>query len=317
MSVGGLLLLVGVLLFLRQPSSQAVLYTGVAVVESGPLTLEVTLDPPVARPGDTVRLSARISNRGGGALSPSVLLGLPRGLSGDVYALPAGATFNLQDNRIDWMPLVAGGQTAEFALDIVVQTADVLAPEQLVTALLRHQGVEHQAAAPLWIGIPPLIGALLPQSQVAVGQPLELQAEIAGPGPLSATWDLGDGRRLELTDPVVVFPTAGQHEVTLQATNPAGAVSRRAVVTVLPDPVASFRPDDDAPAIAQPVTFVNNSGGQPPLTVFWDFGDGTTLMGEQQPTHVYRQGGIYRVRLTIENDFGRSEAVWDLSLIHI
>ncbi len=314
LSVGGLLLLAGALLFLRQPSSQAVLYTGVAVVESGPLTLEVVLDPPVARPGDTVRLSVRVSNRGGGALSPSVLLGLPRGLSADVYALPAGATFNLQDNRIDWMPLVAGGQTAEFALDIVVQTADVLVPEQFITALLRHQGIEHQAAAPLWIGIPPLIGALLPQSQVAVGQPLQLQAEIAGPGPLSATWDLGDGRRLDLADPIVVFPAAGQYEIALQVSNPAGSVARRATVTVLPAPVASFVTDDDAPAIAQPVTFVNTSGGQPPLTVFWDFGDGTTLMGEQQPTHVYRQGGVYRVRLTIQNSVGRSEAVWDVTV---
>jgi len=180
----------------------------------------------------------------------------------------------------------------------------VLIPEQSVTALLRHQGTEHTAAAPLWLGIPPLIGELLPQNTVAVGQPIQLQADVAGPGPLSAIWDLGDGRRLELVDPVVVFPTAGQHEV----------IARRAIVTVLPDPVASFRPNDDAPAIAQPVTFINNSGGQPPLSVFWDFGDGTTLMGEQQPTHVYRQGGLYRVRLTIENAFGRSEAVWDVTV---
>ena len=314
LSIGGLLLLAGVLLFLRQPSSSAVLYTGVAVAESGPLTLEVILDPPIARPGDTLRLTARVHNRGGGALSPSVAVSLPGGLSGDVFALPAGATFNLQDNRIDWLPVVAAGQTQEFSLDLVVQTADVLAPEQNVTAQLRHQGAEQTAAAPLWLGIPPLIGDLLPQNTVAVGQPIQLQADVAGPAPLSVVWDLGDGRRLELTDPVVVFPTAGQHEVTLQATNPAGAVSRRAVVTVLPDPVASFRPDDDAPAIAQPVTFINNSGGQPPLTVFWDFGDGTTLMGEQQPSHVYRQGGIYRIRLTIQNDFGRSEAVWDVTV---
>ena len=314
LSIGGLLLLAGVLLFLRRPSSSAVLYTGVAVVESGPLTLEVVLDPPVVRPGDTLRLSARVSNRGGGALTPSVSLALPLGLSGDVYALPAGATFNLQSNRIDWLPLVSGGQTAEFALDIVVQTADVLAPEQFVTALLRHQGSEHQAAAPLWIGIPPLIGDLLPQNQVAVGQPLQLQAEVAGPGPLMSVWDLGDGRRLELSDPVVVFPAAGQYEVALQVSNPAGSVARRATVTVLPAPVASFLPDDDAPAIDQPVTFVNTSGGQPPLNVFWDFGDGTTLMGEQQPTHVYRQGGVYRVRLTVENSVGRSEAVWDVTV---
>ena len=314
LSIGGLLLLAGAFLFLRQPSSSAVLYSGVAVLESGPLTLEIILDPPIARPGDTLRLTARVANRGGGALSPSVALRLPRGLSGDVYALPSGATFNLQDNRIDWLPVVAAGQTQELSLDLVVQTTDVLTPEQVVTALLRHQGTEQTAAAPLWIGIPPLIGDVLPQNTVAVGQPIQLQADVAGPGPLSAVWDLGDGRRLELADPVVVFPTAGQHDVTLTVANPGGSVARRAAVIVLPDPVASFRPDDDAPAIAQPVTFVNISGGQPPLTVFWDFGDGATLMGEQQPTHVYRQGGIYRVRLTIENDFGRSEAVWDVTV---
>jgi hypothetical protein len=220
LSIGGLLLVAGVFLLLRQPSSSAVLYSGVAVVESGPLTLEVVVDPPVARPGDTLRLTARVSNRGGGALSPSVALRVPRGLGGDVFALPAGATFNLQENRIDWLPVVAAGQTQAFSLDLVVQTADVLMPEQSVTALLRHQGSEHTAAAPLWLGIPPLIGELLPQNTVAVGQPIQLQADVAGPGPLSAVWDLGDGRRLELADPVVVFPAAGQHEVTLQVANP-------------------------------------------------------------------------------------------------
>ena len=50
------------------------------------------------------------------------------------------------------------------------------------------------------------------------------------------------------------------------------------------------------------------------LSYDWDFGDGATLMGEQQPTHTYRQAGVYRVRLTIENDFGRSEAVWDVTV---
>ena len=119
LSIGGLLLLAGFFFLLRQPSSSAVLYTGVAVVESGPLTLEVVVDPPIARPGDTLRLTARVSNRGGGALSPSVALRLPRGLGGDVFALPAGATFNLQENRIDWLPVVAAGQTQEFSLDFI------------------------------------------------------------------------------------------------------------------------------------------------------------------------------------------------------
>lgn len=313
LSIGGLLLL-GMALFLGRPTSSAVLYTGYARADSGPLTLEVSVNPPVGQPGDVLQLNARVSNRGAAALSPSVVLQLPRGVVADAYALPTGATLNLQDNRIDWLPVVPGGTALDFTLDMVVSTTDVLVPEQTVNALLRHQGAEQTTEAGLWIGIPPIIGGLLPQHQVAVGQPIALRAEIAGPGPIKTVWDLGDGRRLDLPEPVVVFPSAGTYDITLEVSNPGGSVVRRAMLEVLPQPVASFRPEDAAPAIGQTITFVNDSGGQPPLRVFWDFGDGTTLMGEQQPAHTYRQGGNYRVRLTVENEFGRSEAVWDVTV---
>lgn len=314
MSLGGVLVVLGFVLLWSRQTSSAVLYTGYSLIDSGPLTLEVNVQPPVASPGATLQLSARVMNRGAATLTPSVVLRLPRGLSADVYALPPGATLDLQDNRIDWLPTVPAGATSELALELIVQTTDILAPEQSVESVLRHQGAEQATEAGLWIGIPPLIGGMLPQKQVAVGQPIRLQAEIAGPGPLKTVWDLGDGRRLELNDPLVVFPTAGQHGITLEVSNPGGTVIRRELLTVLPNPVASFRPDDDTPAVGQAVTFVNESGGQSPLSVFWDFGDGATLMGEQQPTHVYRQGGIHRVRLAIENAHGRSEAVWDVAV---
>ena len=301
-------------LFLWRPSSSAVLYTGYTRADSGPLALEVTIDPPVGLPGQTLQLHARVSNQGIQAFSPSIVLRLPRGLLADVYALPAGATFNLQENRIDWLPILAAGSVVEFTLDLTVQTADVLAPEQDVVALLRHQGDEREAVAQVWLGIMPLVGDVLAQSQVAVGQPIRLQAEVAGPGPIQVTWDLGDGRRLDVAEPEVVYAAAGQYTVAVEAANPGGRVVRQTTLTVLPNPVAAFRPDDAAPAIDQPVTFLNTSGGQPPLTVHWDFGDGNTLLGEQQPVHTYERGGAYRVRLTIENAFGRSEAVWDVTV---
>ncbi len=310
----GLLALLGAVLLLWQPSSSAMLYSGYARADSGPLALEVTVDPPVGLPGQTLQLNVRVSNQGIQAFSPSIVLRLPRGLSADAYALPSGATFNLQENRIDWLPMLAAASASEFTLDLTVQTADILAPEQDIVALLRHQGDEREAAARVWLGITPLVGDVLVQNQVAVGQPIRLQAEVAGPGPIQVLWDLGDGRRLEVAEPEVVYPAAGQYDVTVEATNPGGRVVRRATLTVLPNPVAAFQPDDAAPAIDQPVTFLNTSGGQPPLTVFWDFGDGNTLMGEQQPVHSYTRGGAYRVRLTIENAFGRSEAVWDVTV---
>lgn len=310
----GILALLGAALFLWRSSSSAVLYSGYARADSGPLALEVTVDPPVGLPGQTLHLNARVSNQGIQAFSPSIVLRLPRNVSADVYALPAGATFNLQENRIDWLPVVGAGGAVEFTLDLTVQTADVLSPEQDVVALLRHQGDEREATARVWLGITPLVGDMLAQNQVAVGQPIRLQAEVAGPGPIQVTWDLGDGRRLDVAEPEVVYAAAGQYNVTVEAANPGGRVVRRAILTVLPNPVAAFRPDDVAPAIDQPVTFLNTSGGQPPLTVFWDFGDGNTLLGEQHPVHRYAQGGAYRVRLTIENAFGRSEAVWDVTV---
>jgi len=309
-----LAVLLGAALLAWRPSSSAVLYTGYARADSGPLSLELSINPPVGMPGDTLQMNVRVANRAASALSPSVVLQLPRGATADAYALPAGATFNLQENRIDWLPVVPAGATLDFTLDITIQAADVLVPEQSVGALLHHQGDEQATNAPLWLGIAPLIGEMLPQNQVAVGQPITLRAAVSGPDPIKVTWDLGDGRRLDVAEPQVVFPAPGQYEITVEAENPGGRTSRRAALTVLPNPVASFRPDDDAPTLDQPVTFINESGGQPPLKVFWDFGDGATLVGEQQPTHAYRQGGVYRVRLTIENDYGRSEAVWDVTV---
>lgn len=313
-SIGVLALLLGVALFAWRPTSSAVLYSGYARTDSGLLSLEITVTPPIGLPGTEMQMIVRITNYGDLALTPSIALRLPRGMAADMYALPAGATFNLQENQIDWLPAVPARGVQEFTIDMTVQAADVTNPEQRVVGLLRHQGDEREAAAPLWLGIAPLVGNVTAKGQVSVGQPVRLQAEVAGPGPIATVWDLGDGRRLELASPEVVFPTAGTHEITVEAFNPGGRVARQFTLTVLPNPVASFRPDDDAPAIGQPVTFENTSGGQPPLRVFWDFGDGSTVMGEQQPAHIYKQGGTYQVRLTIENDFGRSEAVWDVSV---
>lgn len=312
--VGVLALLLGAALFLWRPTSSAVLYSGYARADSGPLSLEVTVNPPIGLPGDSLQMNVRATNRGAQSLSPSIVVRLPRGVAADVYALPPGATFNLQENRVDWLPAVAAGGSVEFTLDLIVQTADVLAPEQDFVGLLRHQGDEQEASARVWLGIPPLVADVLARRQVAVGQPIRLQADVAGPGPIRTVWDLGDGRRLELAEPEVVYPAAGQYQIAVEASNPGGTVTRQATLEVLPHPVAAFEPDDASPAIGQPVTFINSSGGQPPLNVFWDFGDGSTLLGEQQPAHTYSQGGTYRVRLTVENEFGRSEAVWDVAV---
>lgn len=311
LAIGILLLLVGIVVATRRPSSAA-LYSGYARADVGALTLEVNVDPPIGAPGTRQQINARVTNHGAQALTPSIVLQLPKGLLADVYALPSGATFNLQEARIDWLPVVPGGSAVEFNLDAEVQATDVLFPEQEITGILRHQGDEGRLASRVWLGISPIVGAVLAQGQATVGQPVRLHADVSGPGPLTIVWDLNDGRRLSLAEPEVAFPAPGDYRISVQVTNPGGSVTRQMILTVLPVPVASFSPDDDTPAVGQSVMFVNTSGGQPPLNVFWDFGDGTTLVGQQEPAHIYDRGGIYRVRLTIENGFGRSEAIRDV-----
>ncbi|WP_296618545.1 choice-of-anchor B family protein [Marivirga sp.] len=60
------------------------------------------------------------------------------------------------------------------------------------------------------------------------------------------------------------------------------------------------------------VQFENNSlGGQ---NYEWDFGDGSQISTEPNPSHTYESAEIYEVRLTTSNDCGSSEFVYSVNL---
>ena len=55
------------------------------------------------------------------------------------------------------------------------------------------------------------------------------------------------------------------------------------------------------------VTFTDQTGGTPPFTYDWDFGDGTTMhanSGQTVVTHTYTSAGTYSVSLTSHNEMG-------------
>lgn len=306
--------IVGVALLWGRPSS-AILYTGTAEVDSGTLSLALSVSPPIGQPGDELTLATKVANRGFQPATPAITLKLPQGLSAGVYDLPPGATFNLQSNEINWLPsLAANGGSASFELKLRVESVDVVNPVQEVSAVVLQVGEEHRAAAQLWLGIPPLVRGTLAQTRAAVGQPVQLTADIVGPEPITEVWELGDGRRLDVPNPVVSYAAPGQYEVVVEASNPAGTVRSSSLLTIVADPVASIVVDDDTPGVGQKVLFSSTSGGQPPLRLTWDFGDGTPPVEDPAPVHVYAASGSYRVRLLVENDFGRSEAYWQVNV---
>ena len=280
----------------------------------GNLQLDLLLSASAGQPGDTLDLTVTLTNHSQATVSPSIDLQLPPGVHPANMFFPAGLSLNLQAGTLDWLPVtLANGGVNTFTLPLRLETAEINQPTQQITATLRHNELEETAAAALWIGVPPQISSVISPPQVAVGQPFQLHAVAAGSGPFKQTWFLGDGRRVETTDPVVLFSAAGIYDVQVEVSNLVGTAVQRHTISVVPHPAAQFSVSDATAGVGQAITFINQSGGAGRLAYNWNFGDGTTAT-EATPNHAYAAPGTYLVHLTVQNSFGQSEAYWPVTV---
>lgn len=286
---------------------------GQAII-AGSLELAISLTPPVAAPRDTLTLELALTNRQEQAAAPEIEVALPANLSFAQGRSPAGTTFDYQDNSFRWLPVAAaGGGSQRLQLTLTAAVADLTRPERTIEVVMRHDGEERSAGLAYWVGLPPQASISAHPPVAAVGQPLQLQAHPSGPGPFSQTWDLGDGRTVTVNNPEVLFPTAGRYKVSLQLANPLAVSTATTIVTVAPEPAAGFSLADTKPAAGEPVQFNNESGGEPPLTFTWNFGDGASS-SERNPSHTYAEPGEYVVSLTVEGDYGTAETSMPLAV---
>ncbi|KAA3665346.1 MAG: PKD domain-containing protein [Chloroflexi bacterium] len=281
---------------------------------SGPIQLDVILSPTAVQPGELIQLTVSVANLGQATQLPEITFQLPPSLSLDSMLLPQGMTVNLAANEMKWLPVVpANGGQLQFTMPLKAGTADVAHPEQAVTAVIHVDGSEFTAQAGFWLGIPPQIGNISAPSQIAVGQPIQLRVEPVGSGPFTQSWQLGDGRQVDVSDPPVVYPMAGIYQVEVTVENPVGAATGEQMVSVVPHPAAQFTANDFSVTANMPIAFINQSGGQPPLSYEWVFGDGTTST-EVNPVHQFAAPGVYQVQMVVENEYGRSEAIWQVTV---
>jgi len=56
------------------------------------------------------------------------------------------------------------------------------------------------------------------------------------------------------------------------------------------------------------------AGGNPPLSFFWDFGDGSTST-EQSPSHTYTDAGVYQATLTVTDAGAPAETCRDTAVV--
>jgi PKD repeat protein len=124
-----------------------------------------------------------------------------------------------------------------------------------------------------------------------------------GNAPLAYAWTFGDGGQSTLQDPAYVYRDPGTYVATCLVTDADGDQAQdTATVTVLLDgaPAVTLSADVTSGVAPLTVTFAATaSGGDGPLALSWDFGDGTVLAGgSASQSHTYG-AGTYEVAVTV------------------
>ena len=146
--------------------------------------------------------------------------------------------------------------------------------------------------------------------ETIVGEPIQLYGSaVGGEPPYSFYWDLGNGKTSTDQNPVTVYNEPGTYTVTLTVMDNKGDTASDSA-TVLVHPVEELLVHINAPGNAIVGTTIQFksvvSGGIPPYSYLWDFGDGTTSTSKN-PTHVYDEEGTYTVTLVVTDSRGNQD----------
>ncbi len=122
-----------------------------------------------------------------------------------------------------------------------------------------------------------------------------------GTGTLTYNWNFGDGGTSTLANPSHSYTTAGTYTVRLITTNSTGCKDTIAKINLIN--IGSIKAAfNNASTVCEnaPLSIINTSAPAP-ISVAWDFGDGTTSTAIN-PVKIYSASGFYKIRLIA--DFG-------------
>src|SRR5437867_4746747 len=155
---------------------------------------------------------------------------------------------------------------------------------------------------------PPALSASFTYSPSSpqIGQTVSFTGSASGgTQPYSYSWSFGDGSTGTGSSVTHTYSSAGSFTTALTVKDSSSpqqtATSQMTVaVTSPPPPIsASFTLSPSSPSAGQPVSFTASaSGGTPPYSYTWSYGDGSTGTG-LQVTHTYDRDGTYQVTLTV------------------
>jgi PKD repeat protein len=132
----------------------------------------------------------------------------------------------------------------------------------------------------------------------------------------SYQWNFGDNNITSTTSPVInhAYSLPNTYTVTLTVTSDKGLTDscsssvkvQSASIPVVAKPVVAYTSADRYSGIAPlAVQFSGaGSGGVPPYSYSWVFGDGSAQSNVQNPTHTYSSVGSFTVTLTVTDSVG-------------
>jgi PKD repeat protein len=140
-----------------------------------------------------------------------------------------------------------------------------------------------------------------------------------GTGPYTYSWDFGDGQSATTQEAPHTYSTAGTFTATLTVTDsvPVTATATEKIdVSVTPSLHANINASPTSGKAPLTVHFSGSaSGGTPPYTYSWDFGDGQPGTG-QYLFHIYSGPGTYSATLTVTDSVG-TENITSVTIIVI
>ncbi|RMF46199.1 MAG: PKD domain-containing protein, partial [Bacteroidetes bacterium] len=169
------------------------------------------------------------------------------------------------------------------------------------------------AAAQLYvIGQPQ---ALFSVQNACAGVPLPIQ-NVSFPSslPVQWLWDFGNGDTSHAQAPVYAYPQAGTYTVTLILGNGRCGDTLRQTVTIWPNPTATLSVRDSITRIWKETFFTDLTPG----TIVqreWHLGDGTTTT-QREFTYMYRDTGVYTVRLIVMDDRGCVDTAYQRVIVY-
>ncbi|HDM67411.1 MAG TPA: PKD domain-containing protein, partial [Thermoplasmatales archaeon] len=136
-----------------------------------------------------------------------------------------------------------------------------------------------------------------------------------GKPPYTWEWDFGDGKKSNDRNPKHAYSRAGVYQAKLTVKDSEGnTATDTAQVTVY----KKLEADADGPhggLVNQGIQFHGSAtGGVPPYTWWWTFGDGAFDI-IQNPIHSYSSPGVYTATLTVTDSIGNMDS--DSTLVYI